>query len=144
MLVVLRQDDDPTMKICGTEEKREKVRQYTQGRKEARARATNEDMEGVRRDPDLNSQELVDLCNNALSFEGRQALTRGIDGFQATVVRLSAMFRVAVCQKDHKVGKRSRHKKAGGTCCWGEMFGASIGDKIVRKVDGTKYAQVLL
>jgi hypothetical protein len=53
------------------------------------------------------------------------------------------MFHVAVCQKDHKVGKRSRHKKAGGTCCWGEMFGASIGDKIVRKVDGTKYAQVL-
>ena len=129
MLHTLQHDNDPTMMTSGTEEKREKIQRYQNGYKEARVLAANEAIHHLGRDPDLNSEEIANICNNALSFQGTQALIRGRDGFEAKLDRLSAMFHVAICQEDNKVGKRSRLENAGDAYCWGEMFGPPLAIK---------------
>ena len=57
--------------------------------------------------------------------------------------RLSAKLHVAICQEDHKVGKRSHQKNKDDNFACGEMFGASTGRRLVRGSDGIAYATVL-
>jgi hypothetical protein len=148
MLRCLQRDDDPTVPLqsSGIEEKRANRHKYDQSRRTEHVLDANEgmeeDMEGVPRDPDLTLQEVANIYNNSLSFQGTQAQIRDIDNMLVKKDRLATMFHVALCQEDHKIGKRSSLKRTTDQYCWGEMFGASTG-KILMRVDGTNYAQVL-
>jgi len=140
----LQQQDDPSLGKCGTAEKRERGREYKK-RYVIRAggRACDDVVALEGQDPELDWAQVVEICNDALCFEGGYVHVRGEYGEGGKFSRLSAKFHVAICQEDHKVGKLSSKKNKNDDWCCGEMFGASTGKKQVRGSDGTSYAQVL-
>jgi len=141
----LQQHDDPTKKSSGTDERRAYQRMYHESCRATLGPAPNECTEathGVDRDPDFTSLEVANICNTALSFEGTQAQIRDIDDVLVKIDRLKAMFHVALCQTDHKMGQYSNRKRKNEDYFNGEMFGASTG-RIVARGDGSRYAQVV-
>jgi hypothetical protein len=148
MLRGLQRDNDPTVALQSSaiEEKRANRHKYDQSRRAEHVLAANEGMKeamkDVPTDPDLTLQEVANICNNALSFQGTQVQIRDIDNMLVKIDHLTVMFHVALYQEDHKIGKHSSMKRTTDQYCWVEMFGASTG-KILMRTDGTNYAQVL-
>jgi len=147
MLQGLQKQDDPSLGCNGTAEKREYHREYKKRLRIAAGGSACDDGDALEgQDPELEWAQVVKICNDTLCFEGGYVHVRGKygeGGKFGKFSRLSAKLHVAICQEDHKVGKRSHKKNKNDDWCRGEMFGASTGHKIVRGSDGTSYAQVL-
>jgi hypothetical protein len=144
MVQGLQRQDDPSLGSNGTAEKRDYHREYKKGYvSTAVGRACDDGVALEGQDPELEWPQVVKICNNALCFEGGYVHVRGKYGEGGKFSRLSAKFHIALCQEDHKVGKRSVNKNKNDDWCCGEMFGSSTGQKIVRGSDGTSYANLL-